>query len=165
MDKIPLQVEVKEITEKHVIFLSHTGPYKGDSKLFEELFGKLFQWAGPRNLIRFPKTEMLTVYHDDPDITKEEESRISLCLTVPENTEVDGEVEKMIISGGKYAIGHFLIAADQYQDAWNKIFMDWLPESAYQADCRPCFEIYLNNPKEHPEKKHQVDIYIPIKPL
>ncbi|MFA5384645.1 MAG: GyrI-like domain-containing protein [Eubacteriales bacterium] len=27
------------------------------------------------------------------------------------------------------------------------------------------YELYLNNPEEHPEKKHLVDIYIPVKPL
>ena len=29
----------------------------------------------------------------------------------------------------------------------------------------PCFEICHNDPKEHPEHKHIVDICVPVKPL
>ena len=43
--------------------------------------------------------------------------------------------------------------------------VDSLAESGYQPDDRPCFELYLNNPQEHPEGKHIVDIYAPVKPL
>lgn len=41
----------------------------------------------------------------------------------------------------------------------------WLPESGYQCDDRPTFELCYNNYNEHPEKKHIIDICIPIKPL
>jgi AraC family transcriptional regulator len=42
---------------------------------------------------------------------------------------------------------------------------DWLPDSGYQPDDRPCYELYHNDPKEHPENKCIVDICIPVKPL
>ena len=35
----------------------------------------------------------------------------------------------------------------------------------YQPEDKPAFEIYKNNPKEHPEGKSIVDICIPVKPL
>lgn len=164
-EKIPIQVEVKHVPEKHVIYVRHTGPYRGDSELFAELFGRLFKWANPRDLIKYPETEMLTVYHDSPEITEDNKLRISVCLTVSEKTEVSGEVGKMVIPSGKYAIGHFELSVDQYQEAWNSLFAHWLPESGYQPDDHPCFELYLNHPDEHPEKKHLVDIYLAVKPL
>ncbi|MFA5385298.1 MAG: hypothetical protein WC364_11675 [Eubacteriales bacterium] len=49
-----------------------------------------------------------------------------------ENTDVDGETGKMKVSGGKYAVGHFELKADQYQVAWNTIYGKWrngLPSS------------------------------------
>ncbi len=45
------------------------------------------------------------------------------------------------------------------------MYGNWLPESGYQCDDRSCFEMYLNKPDEHPEGKHIIDIYIPVKPL
>lgn len=40
-----------------------------------------------------------------------------------------------------------------------------LPESGYQPDDGPCYERYHNNPEEHPEHKHIIDICVPVKPM
>lgn len=162
---IETNVEVKELPAMDVVYIRHIGPYKGDNELFGQLFGRLFQWAGPRGLLNFPEAKILTLYHDDPEITDEEKLRISVCISAPADTKVDGEIGKMKVEGGKYAVAHFEIDASQYGDAWNMIFGEWLPQSGYQCDDRLCYELYLNDPEHHPEKKHIVDICIPVKPL
>jgi AraC family transcriptional regulator len=123
------------------------------------------KWAGPRGLFGRPDVKMLSVYHDDPEVTEESKLRVDVCLTVPPETQVGGEVGKTTIPGGKYALALFTIDADQYQKAWDFVFCRWLPESGYQPDDRPCFEWYLNNPQEHPEKKHIMKICLPVRPL
>jgi AraC family transcriptional regulator len=165
-DKNQIQVEVKDMPEFHVAYVRHIGPYKGNSELFEKLFEKLMKWAGPRGLLRFPETKVLAVYHDDPKITDEGKLRTSACITIPKDTPVEGEIGKMAISGGKYAMARFELAdSSEYEGAWDMVFGVWLPESGYQPDDGPCYELYLNDPKEHPENKHIVDICIPVKPL
>ena len=158
-------VEVKDLSRMHVAYVRHIGPYKGDEELFARLFNKLMTWAGPRGLLQFPETKVLAVYHDDPDITDESRLRTDACISVPADTTVDGEIGKMTIPGGKYAVAHFEIRPDQYEDAWNAVFAGWLPESGYQPDDRLCYEMYLNDPKEHPEGRCIVDICVPVKPL
>ena len=154
------------IPEMHVAYLRHIRPYQGDETLFERLFTKLFTWAGPRGLIQFPATKVISLYHDNPEITDESKLRTDVCITVPEDTPVEGEIGKATIPGGKYAVAHFeLKDSSQYGAAWNAIYGGWLPESGYQPDDRPCFEHCLNNPKEDPEGKHIVDIYVAVKPL
>lgn len=165
MDKHLAQIEVREMPEFNVAYIRHIGPYKGDSKLFDNLFGRLMNWAGPRGLIRFPETLVLTVYHDDPEITDDNKLRIDACITVPEDTPAQGEIGKMTIPGGKFAVGRFEITSEEFQEAWDTIFSHWLPESGYQPDDRPSFEIYHNNHMEHPEKKFIVDICVPVRPL
>jgi AraC family transcriptional regulator len=160
-----VEVEVKDLPEMHVAYVRHVGPYKGDSQLFERLFGKLMAWAGPRGLLRFPETKMLTLYHDDPEITDEDKLRISVCISVPEDTAVDGEIGKMAIPGGRYAVAHFELSPEQYQEAWEALYQGWLPQSGYQPGDSPAFELYLNDPREHPEHKQIVDICVPVKPL
>ena len=49
-NKGQIQVEVKDMPELHVAYVRHIGPYKGNSQVFENLFGKLMKWAGPRDL-------------------------------------------------------------------------------------------------------------------
>jgi len=164
-EKKEIRVEVKKIDEMNVAYVRNIGPYAGDAELFEELFGKLMKWAGPRELLNFPETKMISVYHDNPDITDHDKLRLSACITVPEGTEIDGEVGKMVIAGGQYAIGHFEINVDEYSEAWDDIYGKWLPESGWQPDDKPCFELYLNDPEQHPERKCVVDIYVPVKPL
>jgi AraC family transcriptional regulator len=164
-DNETVEVAVKEMPERTVAYVRHIGPYKGDAQLFAGLFGKLMQWAGPRGFLGRPGTECLSVYHDDPSVTDEEKLRVSVCVTVPEDTTVDGEIGKMTVPGGRYAVGHFELSEGEYEDAWKAIYGGWLPQSGFEPDQRPALELYLNNPEEHPEKKHVVDICIPVRPL
>jgi AraC family transcriptional regulator len=66
---------------------------------------------------------------------------------------------------GKYAVAHFKITPDQYENAWNAIYGGWLPDSGYQPEDGPCYELYPSNPEDHPKGKHAVDICVPVKPL
>ena len=162
---LDVEVEVQDMPEWTVAYVRHTGPYAGDEQLFGQLIGRLMQWAGPRNLIKPNESHMLFVYHDDPEITEESKLRTSVCLTVPEDTEVSGEVGKMTIDGGKYAVGHFRLSGDEYGAAWDTIYGGWLPNSGYQPDDRLPYEMALNDPEKDPEGKHEVNICIPVKPL
>lgn len=163
--ELEARVEVKKLPQMDLAYVRHIGPYQGDDQLFKDLFEKLMRWAGPRGLLNFPQTQMLCVYHDDPNVTDHEKLRTSICITVPPNTEVDGEIGKMQIPAGDYAVGHFEIDSSQYGQAWGAMCGGWLPESGYQPDDRLAFELCLNNPEEHPEGKHIVDICVPVKPL
>lgn len=160
-----VDVVVKNLPEMPVVYVRHIGPYQGDAELFRRLIDKLMTWAGSRSLLRFPETEMMSIYHDDPEVTDENKLRVSMAITVPPETQVDGEIGKMTLAGGAYALARFELAADEYQDAWDAVLGGWLPTSGYQPDDRPSLEIYRNDPDEHPEKKCVVDICLPVKPL
>lgn len=163
--ELKAQVEVRNVEEMTVAYIRHIGPYAGDSSLFQKLFEQLCRWAGPKGLIRFPETKMMSIYHDNPEITDDDKLRLSVCMTVPKDTKVDNGIGLMTIPATKYAIAHFEILPSQYGDAWNAVYGGWMPDSSYQPDDGPCFELYLNDPKQHPEGKHIVDIYAPVKPL
>lgn len=165
INQTAVKVEVVELPDMPVAYIRHIGPYAGDGQLFGELFGRLFAWAGPRGLLQNPEMQVLSVYHDDPEITPDEKLRVEVCLTVPEDAAVDGEIGKMIIPGGQYAVANFELAEDEYSAAWQLVYGEWLPQSGFQPDDRPCFERYLNDPAEHPRHKHIVDICVPVKPL
>ena len=149
----------------HVAYVRNIGPYVGDDQLFGELWGKLCGWAGPRNLMN-KDTLFLSVYYDDPKITDEEKLRVDVCMTVPEDTRVDGEISKQKLEEGLYALARFEIKEpSEYMESWDAVYRGWLPESGYQPDNKPSYEIYRNDPKEHPEGIQIVDICVPIKPL
>jgi len=160
--KMIKDVEIIDFPKMTVAYIRHIGPYKGDAKLFEKLWSKMCSWAGARDLMRQPDLKFLTVYHDDPKITEEEKLRMSICITVPPDTKVGGEIGKMDIEKGKYAVAHFVLNADEFMQAWDWVYGQWLPTSGYQPDDRPCFELCPEEPKDG---KFIIDICVPVKPL
>ena len=158
-------VEVRELPEMTVAYVRHVGPYQGDAELFKGLWNRLMTWAGPRKLAGSPDTKALIVYHDDPEITDKEKLRVSVCLTVPPDTEVEGEIGRMTIPAGEYAFARFVLTPEQYGEAWQWVFGTWLPASGYQPDDRPCFEMYPGGDNEDDSGKTTVDIVVPVRPL
>lgn len=162
-NKINMKVEIKNLEPMHVAYIRHIGPYVGNSDIFGKLFGQLCGWAGPKNLIG-PNSQFMTVYYEDPKVTAPEKLRMDVCMTVPEDTKVDGEVCSQTLGGGKYAVARFeLKDPREYEGAWNSVYGQWLPESGCEPDNRPSLEIYRNDPKSDPNGLHIVDICIPIK--
>ncbi len=154
-------VEVKQMPEWNVVYARHIGPYNKIGEAFE----RIYKWAGPRGLVRFPETKSLAVYHDSPEVTDPSKLRSDACLTVPSGTKVEGEIGTMKIPGGLFAVAHVEIDMTQFGEAWDKLVGEWMPKSGYQPDDRMCYELYLNDPDTHPQKKFIVDICEPVRPL
>lgn len=152
--------EIKELPERNVACIRHIGPYNKIGETIE----KVFAWAGPKGLIQFPNTELLAVYYEDPETVDPADLQSDACITVPEGTQADGEARTMKIPGGLFAVAHVEIDPSEYGEAWDRLFGEWIPENGYVADnTRLCYELYLNDPDEHPEKKHIVDICEPVR--
>lgn len=62
-------------------------------------------------------------------------------------------------------MARFTLDPAEYGQAWNWLMGVWFPSSGYQPDDRLCFEVYLNDPSQHPERKHIVEIWEPVKSL
>jgi len=152
--------EVKELPERFVACIRHVGPYPEIGRAIQEIY----QWAGPKGLIQIPQTQCLAVYHDDPKQVDVAELRSDACLTVPQGTEGDGKVNTMLIPGGLFAVAHVEIDVSEYGAAWDKLVGEWMPENGVESDTeRMCYELYLNDPNQHPERKHIVDLCEPVR--
>ena len=81
---------------------------------------------------------------------------------MPTSTKVSGEIGKMTIEGGKYAFARFVLAQNEFRNAWSWVYGTWFPQSGYQPDYKPCFEFYPEAPSNN---KYTVDLCIPVKPL
>lgn len=160
--KLNKSVEVRELPKMTVAYVRYTGPYKGNNTLFEGLWNRLFTWAGPRGLVQQPDMKTLVIYHDDPNITSEDKLRLSVCITVPPDTKVDGDIGKMEVEQGKYVVARFNIRVTEFQQAWDWVYGKWLPASGYQPADGPCFEMY---PEPMKADKFTVDICVPVIPL
>jgi len=165
-DNLALDVVVRELETLQLAYVRHIGPYQGDAQLFEGLIGRLMAWAGPRGLLT-GETMMLSIYHDNPEITAPDKLRVSMCITVPDDTAAEGEVGRMELAAGKYAMARVEITSpEQYGKAWEAFYGQWLPQSGYQPADGPALEIYRSDPNASDcEGKHVVDMCLPVRPL
>ena len=153
-------IAVKEMPAMDLIYCRHLGQFDQIGGAYE----KLFKWAGPRGLLRFPETKTLTVYHDDPKVVDIEKLRQSACITVDEDAKPEGEFGKMHLPGGKYAVGSFKVKPHQFGEAWDAVCR-WMADSGYQPSDGYPYEYY---PEEHTNENpptFTVDICVPVKPL
>ena len=145
--KLNQSVEVKELPKMTVAYIRHIGPYKGDDKLFERIWNRLFAWAGPRGLIGGKDFRSLIIYHDDPNVTIEDKLRMSVCITVPEETKVDGEIGKMEIPRARYVIARFVLTAQDFQEAWDWVYGQWFPQAVTSPTTSPVLRCIPRNRK------------------
>ncbi|QWH18209.1 AraC family transcriptional regulator [Bacillus mycoides] len=163
--KVRGEVEIVTADNVNVAYIRHVGTYKDLAIDFPKMIEKLFHYASEQNYHVFEDTNVLTIYHDHHEFTEDYHLRTSLCIKIPDEVvEGNSEIGLMTIPSGKYAVGHFEILQDEYKGAWNFLYGEWLPNSGYKPRDSYPFEVYRNDPRQHPENKHIVDIYVPIEP-
>lgn len=160
----PIELTIQIVEPIKVLYIRYTGAYKGNSDLFSKLFTKLYCFANKTKLLS-KDTKWFVVYHDYSELTAQEKLRLSVCMSIKEKLTYEGEFGCMEISGGRYAVGKFLIRVDEYQSAWNYMTSKWLPDSGYLPDDRFCFEYYPPQEKEDEHSRRVVELFIPITPL
>lgn len=155
-------LEVKELPKMTVAYIRNMGPWGVDKNEYKKLRDKLFSWAEAGDLTFGKDFKYLILYHDDPNVALSDKLRMSLCITIPPETKVNGEIGKMEIEAAKYVIARFELTDKDFQIAWEWLYGQWLPNSGYKLDDKPYFETYPEAPKG---EKFTVDFCIPIKPL
>lgn len=150
--------EIKNISTVNIIYCRHYGAYDQ----MHEAYGKLMEWAYPRGLVGKPGNKMISVYHDNPNVTTTEKLVSDAGMIVKEPIKTDGEIGQYEINAGLYAVGSFEIAMEEFPAAWNAIY-ELIDKHGCQYISGHHYEIYNNNRDEHPEKKWFVDICIPVK--
>lgn len=150
--------EIKNLPALNIIYYRHQGALDQ----MQDAFAKLMQWAYPRGLVTAPGMKLLSVYHDNPDITDKDKLTADAGMVVGKGVKADGEIGQYELTGGLYAVGRFEIGMGEFPDAWHVMF-DLITEHGCQCANGHHYELYLNNRDEHPEKKWVVDICIPVK--
>jgi AraC family transcriptional regulator len=161
------RITIENLEDKQAVYVRHTGTYESLAKEYVGLMQKLFTYAKKQHLLVEEQNWFLAIYHDNPEFAEESQFRTSLVLTIPKGIPVkeDGVLGTMKLEGGLYAVGHFQIQPQQYGDAWNYMYQEWITGSGYVPRNYYPFEVYRNNPDTSESHIHEVDIYVPIEPI
>lgn len=163
-----LKVDVRSMPEIPIAYIRHHGGYNPLNKqLFQSLFARLISWAVPRNLFNPPLTKAMTIFSSGhPDTTAPDHLSVDVAISIEKQIAVDGEVGKRVVPGGQYAVVSLVDASmEDCGEAWNNLFNVWLPSSGYQPGEGAYYINHLNDPEQHPQKLHTIEMYLPVKPL
>jgi AraC family transcriptional regulator len=152
-----MHVEIKDMPARRLATIRHIGPYNQVGEAFQQL-GAI---AGANGLFR-PGTEMIALYHDDPDATSPNQLRSDAGITVPDELALPSGLAEQRVAAGKYACTVHVGPYDRLGDTWARLMGEWLPASDHRLGGGASYEIYLNNPTTTPKEKLETEICIPL---
>ncbi|WP_437967857.1 GyrI-like domain-containing protein [Sorangium sp. So ce260] len=158
-----MNVTVKTLPSYHVAYVRRVGPY-GPGGSVSEAWHRLVRWASARDLWT-PDRICVGISHDNPKVTEPSRCRYDAAIVIPEGFKAEGEVNVTDIAGGKYAAGAFIGDASLIGAAWDRLFAEWLPQSGYQPDHRPCFELYQGEFHDPEPNTFHCALCLPVRPL
>lgn len=134
-----MNVELKTFPDTRVAYMRHIGPY-GDPRI-AALWQRFDAWRHQHGLAD-NRHAIFGVAHDDPDVTEARDCRYDACVEIDASFRAESEIGVQTLPGGLYACTPFHGTPETIQAAWQRLFSEWLPASAYRADDRPSFEAY-----------------------
>ena len=156
------QVFIEEILPLKFAYIRNIGPYHGGEVLFGKLHTQLFLWAAARELVD-DNTIVWNIYHDNPNITEDKKLRVMVGIPIMDFVNSSGPVGITKICGGKFGVCRFLLKRDEFADAWDWMFSQWLVNSGYEWDNRESFERCHGEKFINGHHFFDVDICIPVK--
>ncbi|MEP3480675.1 MAG: AraC family transcriptional regulator [Fuerstiella sp.] len=153
------EVRTANFPATRVAFLRHTGPYQESGQTFQKMMG----WAFSQGVFT-AETKILSICHDDPEVTPPEKIRLDCCVTVNDSFTPEGEVEAQTIAEGEYVVLTHRGSYNGLADSYSWLYGEWLSTSGREFANRPPFEIYVNNPNETEEVDLITEICVLLRP-
>ncbi|MCX6990489.1 MAG: AraC family transcriptional regulator [Chlamydiae bacterium] len=150
----------KSLPDMPLLFIRRCGNY---TQSFSSAWQAMNGFINVNRLDRL-KLRYFGISHDDPQVTSEDKLRCDAAILAPIGVTGKGEVGSQVLKGGKYAIFTHNGPYEGLEDAFNRIFLKWLPESRENFDeTRSVFCEYFNMEyvKTDPEKLI-TKLYIPL---
>lgn len=156
--ELNMNVMIKQVDEILVAYVSHQGPYTECGHAWDTLCSTL----APIGLLG-GDAKMIGVSYDDPDMVSPELLRYDACISVDENFSTTDDIGFKTIASGRYAVTTHIGPYEKLNETYQKFFGQWLSQSDYESDDKPCYEIYLNDPESTEPDELITDIYLPLK--
>ncbi len=150
---------IEQMDDIHTYCMRHIGSYANLDTPIQHIISFAIQ-----NRLIDKDFSLLTIPHDDPDITDEKKLRFDICIHSTKTFDVT-EIEwlnKKVIHGGKYAVFIHKGNPSKTIDTYNSIFGNWFYQSDISLRDEPIFQKFLNNKFEVPEEALLTEIYVPI---
>jgi AraC family transcriptional regulator len=150
------KIDIKELPERQLAYLTQIG-----ENGIEDTFLKMIAWARTRGILQSENSHICRVFHDSFKVTDADKVRMSIGVLTDKLIPVEGKVGLMKLKGGRTIVGHFRITLEEFEQAWNSLFV-WMSSNGYKKAGREPFEVYHTDYRDDPEGKCEVDLCIPV---
>ncbi|OCH97850.1 AraC family transcriptional regulator [Legionella jamestowniensis] len=157
---LTMNVVIKTMKERRLAVLEH----RGAPQKVGESVNRLVNWAKSQAMNLKPKAgEAFAFAYDDPKTTPPSEFRLDLCITVPEQIKLEGEVIEKRLPAGRYAVAVHKGTRDTIADTVYGLYRDWLPISNEELGDLPCVFCYYNFDHEVAETELLTECWLLLK--
>jgi AraC family transcriptional regulator len=129
--------------------------------IFSQLMPRLKEITNPKSAdifcIQMYEADYFTNFTPETLFTKWAAVEVKDFSTIPNG------FEKLELTGGKYAVFLYKGTSEMFPETAQYIYGEWLPNSGFQLDNRPHFEIMGDNYLGHENPESEEEIWIPIK--
>jgi len=150
-------VTIRQLEPVRLAAFAHSGPYIEIGSTFD----RLFAWAAGRGLVG-PAMRSLGVYYDDPNAVPADQLRSAAGVVVSKGEKIEAPAKVLDLAGGRHAVLRHQGPYAELEGAYRWLYREWLPASGEEPADRPCFEEYLNNPRELPPAEWLTDVCLPL---
>lgn len=161
--QLDLQPRIKRMSSLPILYLQ-VGDAYNNLKVYRNLWKKLITFAQENKLMNSLNT-FISVSLDEPSVTKPEQCRFYLGITVDETFKPSGPFGIMQIKGGLYAIFRHKGSHSLLPGFYRDIYLNWFPAAGYRQSEPLTFERYITTPREVPDSDLITEIYIPIEKI
>lgn len=129
--------------------------------IFNQLMPRLKEITNPKSADIF----CVQVYEPDyfTNFTPETIFTKWAAVEVKDFENIPDGFEKLEISGGKYAVFLHKGNTEMFAKTAQYIYAEWLPNSGFQLDNQPHFEVLGDNYLGHENPESEEEVWIPIK--
>jgi AraC family transcriptional regulator len=166
VDAAPI-VRIVTLPTYRVACMRYTGPYgaAGIPRLWE----RLRRWragALDESTAGKPNAICLGIAYDNPNIADPATCRYDACLPVSRSFKPHRQVGMQEVAGGRYAVYDFVGPPEALVATWDRIFGNWLPDSGFEADDKPCIELFRSTTGPDPSRRPiEAELCLPIRRL
>ena len=144
-----LSVEITRTSDITVAFVRHLYGYNHE---IETAYKRLFRWLKVRGLLT-GNYRVIGIPLDSAKITAPERCRYYAAVEVDGLFEPSGDVGKMQISGGLYAVVKVRNAGSDHHWIYAKVYGEWLPDSGYEPTGSFGYQVYYGNQSRRQKKR------------
>ncbi|MFH0893192.1 MAG: AraC family transcriptional regulator [Bacteroidota bacterium] len=156
--EINVKPKIRTLKPKKVCYVQMTGDYNNSAS---EAWKVLCDYISRKKLWGW-RTEFIGISHDDPTIMEASELRYDACITIRKEAEAENEINYKTLDGGLFAIFRYKGPYENFNQVYQGIYKNWLPQSGYELRDSPGFEKYLNHPDKTKPENLLTEIYVPL---